>query len=228
MSDKPSWMQALPPLTQQIALASTKPCVARSASSLLSMTWSVLCSRPFHRRGSRRRSSCSRATMACTTASIDASAGQVRSLRCHLHVPLVIRGPGFAPGPDVTAPVMVFQDLTATALTLAKATPGLPNQAGVSLVDCPRTRPRMRRGRSCTRSARASSEAATASRRDRTIRWDSASSSGIRPSGVGLRPVYLRGVRPRHRPERARELGRRRGAPPERDALEAQLNSLLA
>ena len=30
---------------------------------------------------------------------------------------------------------MVFQDLAATALKLAKATPGLPNQAGVSLVD---------------------------------------------------------------------------------------------
>ena len=51
-----------------------------------------------------------------------------------LHVPLVIRVPD-SPGPDVTAPTMAFQDLTATILELGEAQPGLPHQSGVSLVD---------------------------------------------------------------------------------------------
>ena len=52
-----------------------------------------------------------------------------------LRVPMLVRGPGYNAGPDVTAPVMPFQDLTTTVLKAAKATAGLPNQAGISLRD---------------------------------------------------------------------------------------------
>lgn len=50
-----------------------------------------------------------------------------------LRVPLIVGGPGFEAGPDITAPSMVFQDLTATLLQLGGATAGLPEQHGVSL-----------------------------------------------------------------------------------------------
>jgi N-acetylglucosamine-6-sulfatase len=49
------------------------------------------------------------------------------------HVPLIARGPGFEPGPDVTVPSLAFQDIAATLLDVGHATPGLPNQAGTSL-----------------------------------------------------------------------------------------------
>ncbi len=52
-----------------------------------------------------------------------------------LRVPLLVRGPGFAAGPDITAPTMVFQDLPTTFLQVAGATAGRPDQTGVSLVD---------------------------------------------------------------------------------------------
>jgi arylsulfatase A-like enzyme len=50
-----------------------------------------------------------------------------------LHVPLLVRGPGFEPGAEVTAPSMVFQDINATMRDLGRAEAGLPHQAGVSL-----------------------------------------------------------------------------------------------
>jgi N-acetylglucosamine-6-sulfatase len=50
-----------------------------------------------------------------------------------LHVPLLVRGPGFEPGAEVTAPSMVFQDINATMRDLGGAEAGLPHQAGVSL-----------------------------------------------------------------------------------------------
>jgi N-acetylglucosamine-6-sulfatase len=50
-----------------------------------------------------------------------------------LHVPLVVRGPGFEPGSEITAPSMVFQDINATLRHLGEAESGLPHQAGVSL-----------------------------------------------------------------------------------------------
>jgi N-acetylglucosamine-6-sulfatase len=50
-----------------------------------------------------------------------------------LRVPLVVRGPGFEPGPDVEVPCLAMQDITATILDLGNATPGLPEQAGISL-----------------------------------------------------------------------------------------------
>ena len=50
-----------------------------------------------------------------------------------LHVPLLVRGPGFEPGAEVTAPSMVFQDINAAMRDLGRAEAGLPHQAGVSL-----------------------------------------------------------------------------------------------
>lgn len=50
-----------------------------------------------------------------------------------LRVPMVVAGPGFVPGPDVDAPVYPHQDLTATLVDLAGATPTLPHQGGSSL-----------------------------------------------------------------------------------------------
>jgi arylsulfatase A-like enzyme len=50
-----------------------------------------------------------------------------------LHVPLLVRGPGFEPGAAITAPSMVFQDINATMRHLGRAEAGLPHQAGVSL-----------------------------------------------------------------------------------------------
>ena len=50
-----------------------------------------------------------------------------------LHVPLLVRGPGFEPGAEVTAPSLVFQDINATMRHLGGAEAGLPHQEGVSL-----------------------------------------------------------------------------------------------
>ena len=50
-----------------------------------------------------------------------------------MHVPLLVRGPGFEPGVEVTAPSMVFQDINAMLRDLGGAEAGLPHQAGLSL-----------------------------------------------------------------------------------------------
>jgi arylsulfatase A-like enzyme len=50
-----------------------------------------------------------------------------------LHVPLLVRGPGFEPGAEITVPIMAFQDINATMRDLGGAEAGLPHQAGVSL-----------------------------------------------------------------------------------------------
>lgn len=50
-----------------------------------------------------------------------------------LRVPLLVRGPGFEPGPDIDVPVYPMQDINATLLDIADATAGLPAQAGTSL-----------------------------------------------------------------------------------------------
>lgn len=52
-----------------------------------------------------------------------------------LRVPLLVRGPGFAPGPAIDVPVYPMQDITATAVAVGGASAGLPNQAGISLSD---------------------------------------------------------------------------------------------
>src|SRR5262249_32750522 len=52
-----------------------------------------------------------------------------------LHVPLLVRGPGFEPGPALHTPSIVFQDLAATMLAIAGGTAGLPHQEGVPLTE---------------------------------------------------------------------------------------------
>ena len=52
-----------------------------------------------------------------------------------LRVPLVVRGPGFAPGPTITVPSMLTQDIAATILDVAGAKAGLPHQTGISLTE---------------------------------------------------------------------------------------------
>ncbi len=50
-----------------------------------------------------------------------------------LRVPLVVRGPGFPPGPAVTTPVYPMQDITTTVLAITGGTARLPKQAGLDL-----------------------------------------------------------------------------------------------
>jgi len=49
-----------------------------------------------------------------------------------LHVPLLVRGPGFDSGAEITVPSLVFQDINATMRDLGGAEAGLPHQEGVS------------------------------------------------------------------------------------------------
>jgi arylsulfatase A-like enzyme len=50
-----------------------------------------------------------------------------------LRVPMVVRGPGFEPGPAVTVPVYPTQDLAATLVEVNDAEPSFEHQAGRSL-----------------------------------------------------------------------------------------------
>jgi arylsulfatase A-like enzyme len=50
-----------------------------------------------------------------------------------LRVPLLVRGPGFAPGTEIAAPSMASQDINATMRQRGGAEAGLPHQSGVSL-----------------------------------------------------------------------------------------------
>ena len=52
-----------------------------------------------------------------------------------LRVPLLVRGPGFPPGPPVDAPSYPMQDINATVLALTGGEAGLPHQAGLDLRD---------------------------------------------------------------------------------------------
>ncbi len=50
-----------------------------------------------------------------------------------LRVPMVVRGPGFEPGPAIDVPIYPMQDLTATVLDIAGGERRAPHQAGISL-----------------------------------------------------------------------------------------------
>jgi N-acetylglucosamine-6-sulfatase len=50
-----------------------------------------------------------------------------------LRVPMVVRGPGFEPGPDITVPVYPTQDVAATLVDISDAQPTFDQQAGISL-----------------------------------------------------------------------------------------------
>ena len=230
VSDKPSWIQALPPLTRSDRDGINKAVrgALRELAAVDDMVGTVLAAIPPARLAE---------TIIVFTSDNGVHYGEHRRFGgdksgpydVTLHVPLVIRGPGFAPGPDVTAPVMVFQDLTATALKLAKATPGLPNQAGVSLVDvC--ANPASYAPRAILHEIGegffGSGDGVTTGPDHpvgfrKLFRYPSVR-SGL--SGPYLYEAYDLDTDPNELVNWADDAARR----PERDALEAQLNSLLA
>jgi arylsulfatase A-like enzyme len=135
VSDKPPWIQSLPPLTeadieQIIAdargalreLSAVDDMVDRIIGAMdpevLDNTVVVFTSDNGIHLGEHRRRG---------------PATKAGPYEVGLHVPLLVRGPGFEPGAEITVPSMVFQDLNATMRDLGRAEAGLPHQAGVSL-----------------------------------------------------------------------------------------------
>ncbi len=134
-TNKPSWIQDLPPLTEtdreQIRtdaigrlqeISAVDDMVARVLNGLdpavLAETVVIFTSDNGVHQGEHRRST---------------PAHKSGPYEVCLHVPLLVRGPGFGPGPAITVPSMAFQDIAATILEIGHATPGLPHQAGISL-----------------------------------------------------------------------------------------------
>ena len=137
MSDKPPWIQALPPLTAadkkkiQFRRPSepargaavddmVRKIIEGMAPDVLANTIVVFTSDNGVHYGEHRRRG---------------AGTKAGPYEVGLRVPLLVRGPGFAPGPTITAPAMVFQDLPATFFQAAAPAAGLPHQTGVSLVD---------------------------------------------------------------------------------------------
>ena len=130
-----------------------------------------------------------------------------------LHVPLIVRGPGFPPGPTITAPSMVTQDITATILDVARRTAGLPHQAGISLAELSRTS-RGHRARVLLHEVGEGFEGQTGdgiTTGPRQLPRVSQAVSLPVGSGEPAGSVHVRGLRPRHRSGRALELGERPG-----------------
>jgi arylsulfatase A-like enzyme len=135
VSDKPPWIQRLPPVTEDdmeqiIAdargalreLSAVDDMVNRIVSAMdpdvLDNTVVIFTSdNGIHLGEHRRRGSATKS-------------GQYD---VGLHVPMVVRGPGFEPGAEVTTASMVFQDINSTMRHQGGARAGLPHQAGVSL-----------------------------------------------------------------------------------------------
>jgi N-acetylglucosamine-6-sulfatase len=135
VSDKPPWIQDLPPLAavdiEKIItdargalreLSAVDDMVDRIISAmdpdLLDNTVVIFTSDNGIHFGEHRR---------------HGSAGKSGPYEVGLHVPLVVRGRGFEPGAEITAPSMAFHDINATLRHLGEAEAGLPHQAGVSL-----------------------------------------------------------------------------------------------
>jgi N-acetylglucosamine-6-sulfatase len=137
VSDKPPWIQALPPLTaadvaqiQTDAIGALQELSAVDdmvAKILTGMDQAVLAN-----------------TVVVFTSDNGVHHGEHRRrgagtksgpYEVALHVPLLVRGPGFAPGPAITVPCLLTQDIAATILDVGDAKAGLPHQAGVSLVE---------------------------------------------------------------------------------------------
>ena len=135
VSDKPPWIRRLPPLTEadieQVVtdargalreLSAVDDMVDRIIGALdpevLDNTVVIFTSDNGIHLGEHRRRG---------------SATKAGPYEVGLRVPLLVRGPGFEPGAEITAPSMVFQDINATMRDLGGAEAGLPHQAGVSL-----------------------------------------------------------------------------------------------
>jgi arylsulfatase A-like enzyme len=137
VSDKPAWIRDLPPLSEadkaklqdeargsMQELSAVDDMVDQIISSMddetLARTVVIFTSDNGVHRGEHRR----------TGAGTKSGPYEVA-----LHVPLLVRGPGFESGPDIASPSLVFQDITATMLDVAGARAGLPNQGGISLAE---------------------------------------------------------------------------------------------
>ena len=135
VSDKPPWIQALPPLTPADKAKIEKNAIGalQELSAVDDMVRKIITDIP---------SEVLRNTVVMFTSDNGVHHGEHRRLGAGtkagpydvgLRVPLVVRGPGFAPGPTITVPSMLTQDIAATILDVAGAKAGLPHQTGISL-----------------------------------------------------------------------------------------------
>lgn len=135
VSDKPPWVQALPPLSDaEIAkiqedvrgslreLTAVDEMVGKIMESIdpevLARTVVVFASDNGVHRGEHRRRG---------------AGSKSGPYDVGLRVPMIVRGPGFEHGEDVTVPTLAFQDLVATMVELSGAKPLLPHQDGISM-----------------------------------------------------------------------------------------------
>jgi arylsulfatase A-like enzyme len=148
-----------------------------------------------------------------------------------LRVPLLARGPGFASGPDITAPSLPTQDITATMLALGGASAGLQYQAGTSLAAMAAD-PRKYESRELLHEIgegfieMETADGITTGPRHplgfrKLFRYPSVRTN---PAGPFIYEAYDLDTDPDELQSWADDPGRR----PERDALEARLNALLS
>jgi N-acetylglucosamine-6-sulfatase len=137
VSDKPPWMQALPPLTKADKAQIEKDAIGalQELSAVDDMVRKIL---------TAMDPAVLDRTVVIFTSDNGVHHGEHRCkgagtksgpYEVALRVPLLFRGPGFAPGPAVTVPSLLTQDIAATILDLGGAKAGLPHQGGISLVD---------------------------------------------------------------------------------------------
>jgi arylsulfatase A-like enzyme len=137
VSDKPPWIQALPPLTAADRAEIQEQ--VRGALRELSAVDDMV-----HRIIGKMDPAVLDNTVVIFTSDNGVHHGEHRRrgagtksgpYEVGVHVPLLVRGPGFPAGADVTVPSMVMQDINATMLDIAGAKAGLPHQVGVSLAE---------------------------------------------------------------------------------------------
>ena len=216
VSDKPAWIRALPPLTDidRTKIKADAIGALQELSAVDDMVKQILGDLP---------SDVLRETVVIFTSDNGVHHGEHRRrgagtksgpYEVGLHVPLVVRGPGFAPGRAITVPSMVAQDITATILDVAGAKAGLPDQAGISLAElC--ANPNDHAQRILLHEVGQGFENQTGdgitTGPQSSARLSKAVSISFRATAAS-RVVHLRGLRPGRRSWRARELGERPGA----------------
>ncbi len=137
VSDKPPWIRALPPLTDadKAKIRRDVRGALRELSAVDDMIEKVLT----HMSGDMLAN-----TVVIFTSDNGVHDGEHRRLGdatkagpydVGLHVPMLVRGPGFPRGAVVTAPSLAMQDITATILAVGGGQAGLPYQAGTSLTE---------------------------------------------------------------------------------------------